>query len=80
MANPSGELNTVRMEFVRKSEQPENGFLRYENTLFFNGERIGKRVEYIKPEEASPHLSLVVVEGQFWFDNVVVREMKKVAR
>lgn len=85
LARPAGEFNRVRWSLTPEVDEDGN---RYEDVqLYFNGERIGRRYEYL---DKGGHLYdaqgdlyttfaliLEVVEGHFNFDNVIIRELKK---
>jgi hypothetical protein len=77
-ARGPGQWNTVRWEITPQTDTEGN---RYADVkLLFNGECIGRRCEYSDIAAASPlrfQLVLEVVEGQLFFDNVVIRELIK---
>jgi hypothetical protein len=71
---PPGEWNQVRWECARKTDAQGNPCL--DAKLYFNGELIGE-TEFVCSVEGTD-VMLEVVEGQFRFANVVIRETRKV--
>ena len=75
MARPPGEWNSVRWELVKKTDSKGKPY--WDDKLIFNGELIGRRSEYGHPEDQAPGVALEVTDGQLRFDNVQIRELKK---
>jgi len=76
LARPAGEWNQVRWEYIRKTAPSGRGY--FDSRLYFNGELIGSRSDYCDDSTPwVPALRLEVVEGQFRFDHVVIRELRK---
>jgi hypothetical protein len=77
MARPAGEWNQVRWEYVTKADAQGGSFV--DSRLFFNGEFIGRRSELMSQAPVGtrdPGVVLEVIEGQFRFANVTIRELK----
>jgi len=72
-ALPPGQWNQVRWECERRTDA--QGARTITASLIFNGERLGS-AEY-PPPPGGIGLELTVIEGQFRFANVAIREMKK---
>jgi RNA polymerase sigma factor (sigma-70 family) len=72
-ALPPGQWNQVRWECERRTDA--QGAQTITASLIFNGERLGS-AEY-PPPPGGIGLELTVIEGQFRFANVTIREMKK---
>jgi len=76
-ARPAGEWNQVRWECIWKTDQQGNPIL--DSHLYFNGEFIARRSEHGYTGKILG-LVLEVIEGQFLFDKVVIRELSRVPR
>jgi hypothetical protein len=72
-ARPPGEWNQVRWECTRTTDAQGNPCLAAK--LYFNGELIAETTFLSSGEGVD--VMLEVIEGQFRFANVVIREMKK---
>jgi hypothetical protein len=72
-ARPAGEWNQVRWECTRAPDVQGNPCLAAK--LYFNGELIGETAFLTSGEGVN--VMLEVIEGQFRFANVVIREMKR---
>jgi hypothetical protein len=67
----------VRWEYVTKADAQGGSFV--DSRLFFNGEFIGRRSELMSQAPVGtrdPGVVLEVIEGQFRFANVTIRELK----